>query len=96
MSDMAPKAVAVVALEPYVVRVLFEDGRVRDLDIEPVLDGPVFRALRDPSRFAQVYINEWGGVTWDGDLCEVDLDPDVVYGDYPEGWEPKIRMTTRL
>ena len=44
---MAPDVVSVVALEPYVVRVVFSDGEVRDGDIEPLLGGAVFRPLPD-------------------------------------------------
>jgi hypothetical protein len=46
----SPGVKAVVALEPYVVRVVFANGEVRDVDIEPILDGPIFRALRGRRR----------------------------------------------
>ena len=39
---MAPDVASVSPLEPYVVRVFFDDGEVRDVDIEPLLGGPVF------------------------------------------------------
>ncbi len=75
---IAPDVVAAVALEPYVVRVVFADGQVRDVDIEPLLLGEVFRPLRAREAFAEVYVDpETRTVAWpDG----VDLDPDVVYG----------------
>ncbi len=55
---MAPDVVPVVALEPYVVRVVFADGEVRDVDIEPLLDGPVFEPLRDRDEFVRVAVDE--------------------------------------
>ena len=48
---MAPAVVSVVPLEPYVVRVTFGDGELRDVDIEPLLDAPVFAPLRDRDEF---------------------------------------------
>ena len=54
---IAPRVTAVAVLDPYVVRVVFEDGEVRDVDIEPLLGGEVFRGLRDPKAFAQVKVD---------------------------------------
>jgi len=45
---MAPDVKAAIPLHPYVVRVVFSDGEVRDVDIGPLLSGPVFGPLRDP------------------------------------------------
>lgn len=36
-----------VPLEPFVVSVVFADGDVRDVDVEPLVDGPVFGPLGD-------------------------------------------------
>ena len=75
---MAPHVKDVVALDPYVVRVTLVDGEVRDIDIEPLLDGPVFGGLREPAAFRQVRVDEFQQtICWPGD---VDLDPDVIYG----------------
>jgi hypothetical protein len=75
---VAPHVKNAVALEPYVVRVTFADGEVRDVDIEPVLDGPVFQPLRDPGYFAQVRVDEHGQtISWPNGA---DIDPDVLYG----------------
>ncbi len=95
--ETAPRVVAAVPLRPYVVRVMFADGRVRDVDIEPLLPYGVFRQLRDRERFAQVRVYD-DGVTiyWPGDTCEIDLDPDVMYGlEEAEGPLPGPRYTTR-
>ena len=89
---IAPPISSVVALEPYVVRVRFEDGEVRDVDIAPLLDGAVFRALRDPARFDAVRLDvQSGGVAWPNGA---DLDPDVIYGAASPARQPAARVTT--
>lgn len=42
---MAPRVEAVVALDPYVARGFFADGEVRDVDMAPLLAGPIFPAV---------------------------------------------------
>lgn len=75
---IAPAVKTAIPLDPYVVRVVFADGEVRDVDIEPLLDGPVFAALRDPGLFAQVAVDEYAEtIVWPNGA---DLDPDVLYG----------------
>ncbi|HZQ15607.1 MAG TPA: DUF2442 domain-containing protein [Gaiellaceae bacterium] len=75
---IAPAVKTAVPLDPYVVRVVFADGEVRDVDIEPLLCGPVFAPLRDPTLFAQVEVDEFSEtVVWPNGA---DLDPDVLYG----------------
>ncbi len=90
---MAPSVKGVTALEGYVVRVLFEDGEVRDADVEPLLDGPVFQPLREREFFEMVAVDEFGDtICWPNGA---DLDPEVLYGlERPEG-EPAPRVTTR-
>ncbi|MGI8593509.1 MAG: DUF2442 domain-containing protein [Solirubrobacteraceae bacterium] len=75
---IAPAVKAAVALEPYVVRVLFADGEIRDVDIADMLEGPVFKPLRDPVVFAQVAVDEYGEtIIWPNGA---DIDPEVLYG----------------
>jgi len=74
---MSPDIVAALPLRPHVIRVVFADGQVRDADITPLLDGPVFQPLRDPNAFEQVFVDEeTRTVTWPNGA---DLDPDVLY-----------------
>jgi hypothetical protein len=88
----APDVDAALPLKPYVVRVVFADGQLRDADIEPLLDGPVFRLLRGPEEFARVRVDEQTGtVAWPNGA---DLDPDVVYGVASANREPAARITT--
>ncbi len=89
---MAPDVKAAIPLDPYVIRVVFADGEVRDVDIEPMLSGPVFEPLRDPAIFAQVTVDESSDTTtWPNGA---DLDPDVIYGTAPADWEPPIRVSS--
>ncbi len=63
------------------LRVVFDDGAIRDLSLEGQLDGPVFEPLCDPSMFARVEVDrEAGTVTWP---TGADLDPIVIYEGLP-------------
>ena len=79
------------ALDPYVVRVVFADGEVRDVDIAPLLDGAVFEALRDPTVFGQIGVDEYGEtIVWPNGA---DLDPDVIYGTEAHVTQPAPRVS---
>ncbi len=84
---MAPDVKAVTPLDPYVVRVVFADGEIRDVDFEPLLDGEVFRPLRDPEFFARVAVDEYEQtIVWPNGA---DLDPEVLYGSEEPAGDPK-------
>lgn len=88
---MAPDVKAAVPLDPYVVRVIFADGEIRDVDIEPLLDGPVFAPLRDEEEFRKVRVDEQtGSFCWP---TGADLDPDVIYGLEEPAGTPSARVT---
>ncbi len=62
------------------LRLTFSDGLVRELDFADALDGPVFEQRRDPEYFATAHVDpESQTLTWPNG---VDLDPDVLHGDY--------------
>ncbi len=89
---ITPRVLSVVPLEPYVVRVSFADGEIRDVDIAPLLDGPAFAALSDREEFCRVEVDDQtGAVVW---ANGADLDPDVIYGVAPSAREPAARVTT--
>lgn len=76
----------------HVVRVMFADGEVRDVDVTPLLDTEVFGPLRDESVFGQVRVDEeLGTIAWPGGA---DLDPDVIYAAMDLG--PDKARITRL
>ncbi len=64
----------------FALRIGFEDGTVRELDLESELWGPVFEPLRqDPQLFREVRVDEeLGTIVWPNGA---DLDPDVLHGD---------------
>lgn len=67
--------------EAYALRVVFDDGEVRDVDLAGQLDGPVFEPLRDPAEFAKAKVDvETGTVVWP---TGADLDPIVIYQGLP-------------
>lgn len=74
---MHERAVAVRVVRPYVIEVTFGDGFVREVDIEPLFWGEVFKPLRDPDLFAQVAVDpSWGSVYWP---TGADLAPEFLY-----------------
>lgn len=88
--DPAPP-IAAIALRPeHVVRVFFQDGEVRDVDVTPTLDRQPFAALGDPETFELAHVGEYtGGLEW---TDEIGLDPDVIYAALDLGPRaPRIR-----
>jgi uncharacterized protein DUF2442 len=71
---------SVEPLEGFVLRLGFDDGTVRDVDLEADLWGPVFEPLRDnPQLFREVRVDEQlGTIVWPNGA---DLDPDVLHRD---------------
>ena len=73
--------VRVQAVEPlagFTVRITFQNGVQKEIDLEPLLRGPVFEPMRnDPAIFRTVKVV---GKTlgWDNGA---DIDPDVLYYD---------------
>jgi hypothetical protein len=50
---------------PHRLRITFDDGRTKAVDVRPLLEGPVFEPLLDPDYFARVAVNrECGTVVW--------------------------------
>lgn len=87
---MAPHMVAATPRPGHVVRVMFADGEVRDVDVTPLLDTEVFGPLRDKSVFEQVQVDEeLGTIAWPSGA---DLDPDVIYAAMDLGPD-KARIT---
>jgi hypothetical protein len=68
----------VKALPDYRLEVEFEDGVRGIVDCAETLWGPVFEPLRDPERFAEVTIDEFGAPCWPNGA---DLAPDAIYED---------------
>jgi hypothetical protein len=47
------------------LRLTFNDGTTKDVDVLPLLDGEIFKPLRDPAFFARVELDSvCGTVVW--------------------------------
>ena len=82
------KAVAVEALPGFILRVTFDNGEIRVLDMNENLPCPAFAPLRNVERFNSVYIDSSGAIAWDADPTvdsqtvwsnHIDLCPDSCY-----------------
>lgn len=63
-------------LDGFHVRLSFEDGTQREVDLECYLHGPIFDSIRrDPAVFRSVGVDH-GVVAWPNGA---DIDPDVLY-----------------
>jgi hypothetical protein len=73
--------VAVTTVEPvdhYKLRVIFDDGSKRIVDLTADLWGPMGEPLRDPAVFRQVRVDpELRTIVWPNGF---DLAPDVLHG----------------
>lgn len=62
---------------PYTLRVVFSDGTEQRIDFGPVLHGPLFGPLRDPSAFNGVTLDpEAGTLVWPNGA---DFDPATLH-----------------
>lgn len=69
---------SVEVLDGYSLKVRFLDGTEGFVRMAGLISSPgagLFANLRDPARFAEVYL-DYGAVTWPG---EIDLAPDAMY-----------------
>jgi len=67
---------AVKPQDDYMLLLTFENGEQGLFDMKPYLDfGPVFRALKEPSKFNSVRVY-YDTVSW---ANEADLDPEILY-----------------
>ena len=78
-------------LTGFVVRLGFEDGTQKEIDLDIYLHGPIFESIRnDPSMFHSVKI-DGGTLTWPNGA---DIDPDVLYYGLTPAWmETELEIT---
>jgi hypothetical protein len=70
-------------LEGFTVRIGFEDGTQKDINLEIYLRGPIFELIRnDPAMFRSVKV-EGSTIAWDNGA---DIDPDVLYYGLTPAW----------
>ena len=67
--------------EGYRLRIRFDDGLERLIDLEPILWGELYGPLRDPQLFRTVRLDpEFKTLVWDNGA---DFDPSILH-DWPE------------
>lgn len=77
---MTLRVTDVEPLEHHHLRVTFNDGAVREVDMSGTLDGPLGEQLRDDAFFRRVRVDdEARTIVWPNGL---DPDPDVLHGDH--------------
>jgi hypothetical protein len=66
----------VLVAEGYVVRLEFEDNSVKEIDLMPLMQGPIFDELiENPELFNKMTVSG-GTLVWPNGA---DIDPDVLY-----------------
>ena len=61
----------------YKIKVRFETGQVKEVDLASHLDGPIFEPLKDPQYFRLLAVNrDIDTVTWPNNA---DFPPDFLY-----------------
>ena len=71
------EVVKVKVVRPYVLRVHFSDGKVREVDVKGELTGEVFKPLKNAKFFAKAAVNG-GIVAW---ANGADFAPEFLYHD---------------
>lgn len=75
--DRIPCVVSVAVRGPFSVLIEFDDGVSKQVDLRPLLNGPVFEPLLDPAEFARVRVDkEAGTIVWPN---HADIAPETLY-----------------
>lgn len=92
---MVLRVTAAEAISDHELRLRFNDGLVREVDMAPMMWGELGEPLHDPAFFRRVRVDEDSRtVAWPNGF---EPDPDVLHGDYPpaapveRGHEPPRR-----
>jgi hypothetical protein len=94
MSTQTAPIRSVELLEGFALRLSFDDGTEREVDLEAELWGPMFEPLRaDPDLFRQVRVDDdLGTIVWPNGA---DMDPDVLHGDFEAAEPPTTDQISR-
>ena len=61
----------------YKLKIRFDNGEIKAVDLEPHLEGPIFEPLKDPGFFRSFYVNrDIDTVVWPNNA---DFSPDFLY-----------------
>ena len=71
------KIIKAEAIKPYLIKVTFDDNKIKTIDLEPLLYGAYFEPLRNPELFKKVRVNqEIQTVEWPNGA---DFHPETLY-----------------
>lgn len=77
MNHFITKIKSVVTPALYKIHVVFSDNAEQTIDLEPMLFGPIYGPLREPSLFRSVEVDaEVGTIVWPNGA---DFDPATLY-----------------
>ena len=65
----------VIPLENYIIHIEYNDGKIIDYDMKPMLNHPLFKPLKDEQLFKLAKING-SAISWPGDI---DICADSLY-----------------
>lgn len=92
MDHPLPRVTSFEIVEPFVLRVRFDDGTLQHIDFRPVLYGELYGALRDATVFARVELDpEAHTLVWPNGA---DFDPATLH-DWPAVGPRMIEMARR-
>ncbi len=74
---------SVEPLQGYTVRLTFEDGTQKEVNLQPYLQGPIFEPIRNDSTMFRAMTVEGGTVAWENGA---DIDPDVLHYGLTPAW----------
>jgi len=78
LSQGPRRVVSVRVKDDYVIIAEFDDGAVREYDMEPCLTG-MLSVLRDKAVFAGVHVDDLDAIAWDTAAGHIDTSADTVY-----------------
>ena len=71
------KVIKAEAMDPYIIKITFNDEKVKIIDIEPILYGTYFEPLKNPELFKKVSVNqEIQSIEWPNGA---DFHPETLY-----------------
>jgi|APCry1669188910_1035180.scaffolds.fasta_scaffold103372_3 Protein of unknown function (DUF2442) len=89
------KVFAVDILDDFSLRVHFDNGTVREINLEPILYGELYEPLRNQDFFRQVTVDEEvGTIVWPNGA---DFDPDLLYAwdEHIDAFATQMRKVSR-
>lgn len=74
-------------LDEFNMRLFFENGTVKDIDLKSYLRGPIFEPIRKSHAVFEDVQIKGGTIAWSNGA---DIDPDVLYYDLTPAWLEEV------